>query len=48
MGDSEEQKIEEKVKAINLEPSAAATAGEGSPEEDEKADALKAAGNAAF
>ena len=48
MGDSEEQKIEEKVKAINLNPSAAATAGQVSPEEDEKADAFKAAGNEAF
>jgi len=48
VGDSEEQKIEEKVKAINLNPSAAATAGQVSPEEDEKADAFKAAGNEAF
>ena len=43
-------KIEEKVKAINLNPSAAesAAANETSPEEEEKADAFKAAGNESF
>ena len=48
--ESEEQKIEEKVKAINLTPSAAesAAAAETSQEEEEKADAFKAAGNEFF
>ena len=46
MGESEEQKVAEKVQAINLEPTPAAT--ETSEEEDAKSDALKNAGNEAF
>ena len=49
VGDSEEQKIEEKVKAINLEPkAAAASSSEYSEEEEKKSDELKAAGNESF
>lgn len=46
VGDSEEQKVAEKVKAINLEPTASAT--EGSEEEEAKSDGFKVAGNEAF
>ena len=48
VGDSEEQKIEDKVKAINLNTSAAAGSTEFSEEEDKKADEFKAAGNEFF
>jgi len=46
VGDSEEQKVAEKVKAINLEPAPAAT--EGSEEEEAKSALHKIAGNEAF
>ena len=49
MGDSEEQKIEEKVKAINLNANAAAaSSSEYSEEEDKRSDEFKAAGNESF
>jgi hypothetical protein len=49
VGDSEEQKINEQVKAINLNTSAATDAsGEYSEAEEKKADEFKAAGNEFF
>ena len=49
VGDSEESKINEQVQAINLNTSAATSnTGEFTEEEDEKAEAFKAAGNEAF
>ena len=49
VGENEEQKIEEQVKAINLNSSAAAgSSTEFSEEEDNKADEFKTAGNEAF
>ena len=47
MGDSEEQKVAEKVKAINLEP-AAAKDGDCTEEEEKKSDDFKILGNEAF
>ena len=50
VGDSEEQKIEEKVKAINLNSNAAAagSSNDFSEEEENKADEFKTAGNESF
>ena len=49
MGENEEQKIEEQVKAINLNSSAAAgSSTEFSEEEENKADEFKTAGNESF
>ena len=49
VGENEEQKIEEQVKAINLNSSAAAgSSTEFSEEEDNKADEFKTAGNESF
>ena len=48
VGETEESKINEKVKAINLNTSAAAASGEYSEEEEQKSDACKALGNEAF
>ena len=49
VGDTEEQKIEEQVKAINLNaPAASQDSSEYTAEEEAKAEAFKQAGNEAF
>ena len=48
MGDPEEQKINEQVKAINLNASAATENGEYSEEEEKKMEVFKNAGNELF
>ena len=48
VGDSEEQKINEQVKAINLNTAAASNSDEYSEEEEKKAEAFKTAGNDFF
>ena len=48
VGDTEEQKINEQVQAINLNTSAAAGTSEFSEAEELKAEVFKAAGNEAF